>query len=734
MAASSSRAPNLGALEVEPFTRARLTELASLRASINSGRTNRRVHQQLAWHLRRRTLSHSSRRAPASIRSAHVRELSNAPGLNPDAAVGPKGSRRLRKYRAKARFLRAHRALRNGRPSRLETHEWHAKRFRMQAVPGTGGTEEGERVVAERCNDRGVRSAFKGMAVGVVAHDASYLDVVRVTGEAGGVEGVLRSALARQDADRVLAAPVVAGHSCARGLLSVTPAGRAIAPVDALFRPSASGGEVWLWVHPAASSAVAESLRASGEDVDVSVRRGDVVTIALRGPRAGFILGAVLERADAHGAEWDAVRYARSAACAPAGAVLAGEAVDPRSNFPPKRVREHADASGGKLGELSSPSSRDMFAAAPIDSRVWDLENLAASDASKGGVGLATMPFILLNRPAGLSRGLGAGWDIVVPKGWGRPLWLSLMYANGSRVVGLTEWRHFELETGQCVFPDDFPDSLEGDRAMREGARARAEKYYRKPKSKRVDYGLYRVGSPFFADLQGIDGGKTVVKAEGEGEMAAGRPRKRRRFAEAADAGADESVGKGEENTTQVKIDVLRDRKKLRAVLRGGNGRIRHAEGKYVPVTDVERQMRTLALEEASQPNTSTFVRASIKPVSRGLVLQNALICSLSESDILSLACGNLPVVKENLRRKGDEAPSRTCIGRVVHGNYSMARGIPVGIAFLSLEQVQKLRADARVVPRERRGRGDAEGVQVRVLVRNVDSLQYRVAVATVAW
>ncbi len=63
-----------------------------------------------------------------------------------------------------------------------------------------------------------------------------------------------------------------------------------------------------------------------------------------------------------------------------------------------------------------------------------------------------------------------------------------------------------------------------------------------------------------------------------------------------------------------------------------------------------------------------------------------------------------------------------------------MARGGPIAVAFLKIDDVQKLGGDYRAVPRERRGRRDEEGIQVRILVRNVESLQYRLAVATVNW
>lgn len=42
-------------------------------------------------------------------------------------------------------------------------------------------------------------------------------------------------------------------------------------------------------------------------------------------------------------------------------------------------------------------------------------------------------------------QGYGAGWDLIVPAGWGMPFWLSIVHA-GARVAGVRERESLLLE------------------------------------------------------------------------------------------------------------------------------------------------------------------------------------------------------------------------------------------------------------------------------------------------
>lgn len=122
-------------LDVVSFSVARADEMQALRKALAGNKTRvKRVYQRLSWHARRRTMSHSASRMPRRLRAAHMRELERGGAV---CDVGKKlWRRRAKKYRGKARFLKALRRMRVER--QMETHVWHAKRFRMSEGLGGG--------------------------------------------------------------------------------------------------------------------------------------------------------------------------------------------------------------------------------------------------------------------------------------------------------------------------------------------------------------------------------------------------------------------------------------------------------------------------------------------------------------------------------------------------------------------------------------------------------------------
>ena len=726
--------PIARAIDVDAFARARATELAELRNAILSGRQNRCAHQNLDWHLRRRTLSFSSRRAPARIRSNLEHELATN-GARPPRSLG---SRRLKKYRARARFLRSHRALRNARPNRMMTHEWHAKRFHMTRIPTV------DKIVPDFCNDRGVRSAFKAFAHSSVAHDASYYDVIAIS--ATNRDSVLKSVtqvLAPHDAARLATMPIVSGMRCARGLVLLDYVSKsAIAPVDVLFRPT-NGTEqsCWIWVHPIASDAVIESIQASSasEMVSVELLKNELQTFRLFGPRSGFVLGAVIQRVDDFDYAWDVVRYARSPATSPGNCVLVGEMLDPRRNFPPKRVQNTAIAGRDKKTmQKLVDASYSIFSSSPNHSRIWD--SSARSECGPVGSGERKVdgnisgqhvPFLIMQRPGEGKCSHGAGWDVIVPKSWGRSLWRSLMFANGSRAIGVAELSHLTLETNEMLFPQDFPDSECAVRAMREIEVGKVEKYNRKPKSKRVNYTMYKIESPFFSDLTALSQEELQLRrpssSEGNSAVESAQEKssfvhKKKRRIELTD-----KVIQERDMSCRTMVEVVRGKQNIRNVLD--------------PVVGVTRQV---------QLPCRGFVRVEVRVCGRGVALEHALLCRASERDLNGIEDGRL--ICEPQEKRGKRSPTdvectavgdetlRESIGRVVRGGFSMARGGPKAIGFLSVTALQQLLLDDRCKVTRRRGESGGQNYRdrergqdrVRVLFRNCESLQYRLCVATV--
>lgn len=96
----------------------------------------------------------------------------------------------------------------------------------------------------------------------------------------------------------------------------------------------------------------------------------------------------------------------------------------------------------------------------------------------------------------GAGEHMGSGWDVVLPKGWGMPLWVSLIHA-GCRVVGLRDVRKLCHEMGSPCFPFDFPDCRAYEEWSKEKRRELEGVYNRKPPGKRVNFSKLSVAYPF---------------------------------------------------------------------------------------------------------------------------------------------------------------------------------------------------------------------------------------------
>jgi POPLD (NUC188) domain/Ribonucleases P/MRP protein subunit POP1 len=808
-------------LDVVDYAGARVSELRALRVAAAAISGNRRVYQQLSWHQRRRTMSHTSHRMPARLRVAHRRELAQQaakpkpgpdgapPGEFAEPAPGPAGKMRCRKYRRRAGFLLAHRALRAKSPRWLETHIWHAKRFLMDSIAGG-------RTVAIHPNDRGLRSGYRAISHASLVHDASYLDVIELTCNMGKapISTVLSACLQPEDAMRAAIDPVVNGIRRVECLIITDPSGKAIGPVDALWRPS-KAGHLWLWCHPAASVGVVAALEAAaaatevqdkGNAVDVTLTSGDILTFSVIGPRAGAVVGAVMhcvrdvrfsspdediERDTKDGigkgvAEWECVRGVRSAASMPAGCVIALDVEDPRASFPPKRTGE-----GGQLqmNRAVAATLTDGFCSVG-DSGLWSrAARVEASSQAQhtDGTEFIYVPVLLIQRRAGLARGFGSGWDIALPRGWGMTFWTSLMYANGGRAAGQRELQHIALECGRAVFPDDYQDCAAGLAGVASAVTARMDTHARRPKSKRVDYSKYKIQAPFSADLAGLVRG-AKVRIAAAASVAAGttdkandastaniaavavkktrRPAKRQRHEDAEPSAAPAAPGTRAEDDPQPDVRVLRSASAIRNVL-GCANRAEQAPP-AAPLPGTRRYERGPArrqwvrvksapvITQATAPrvHSTSLLRVTIRPLCRGVPQPNAEICVPAAEDLAALTKSQQSASgpRELLARRSElreatlagrtaPGPSRKVIGRVVHGNYAMVAGEGRGSGVIVAGEVRGLSELGGVGMRGRgvgmRGRGVGEkGLDeertVVVLFRNVTSLQYRFAAATV--
>ncbi|KAG1669489.1 hypothetical protein FOA52_015656 [Chlamydomonas sp. UWO 241] len=298
-----------------------------------------------------------------------------------------------------------------GRPWRLETHAWHARRFKMEPRWGV------LLAVAPFGRCRGSRSALHHARRGALVHDASYWSCLRLGGTREQLEAMLRAVSDPGLLSRALSRSDVSRGASEFGLMLHAPGQfprGALCPARALFVPPAtpcgpsdggssgggsgsaddgggdedgggtsSGGALWMWVHAAGAADAARALACAAASVGASpplplpLRR-----LELLGPRAEAALAAVLRPAGAGGPGGSGGGRMWAGVCAqrrgegvggaprrewawPVDAVVGVRAVDPRVAAP---VR---------LGLLGVSVARQPREAEPLPA--WSLGRLQAA-------------------------------------------------------------------------------------------------------------------------------------------------------------------------------------------------------------------------------------------------------------------------------------------------------------------------------------------------------------------
>lgn len=213
--------------------------------------------------LRRRAASHKPYKLPLSVRidpKKKRRKLDEPVGVIVSASGGMHSSK-VERCRANRRSRKAL-ASRQGGGRWLETHLWHAKRFRMQDMWGY--------TLAESRRDAGERAACRWAAERCILHDASYTACFEIRGAIKALLSTVSSVMSpipmashsgeAQPSRLGPSSPAcVRGGMVARGIIHGS-SGTPIGPASILWMPVPNGPPVqrvvWIWVHPACSGDV----------------------------------------------------------------------------------------------------------------------------------------------------------------------------------------------------------------------------------------------------------------------------------------------------------------------------------------------------------------------------------------------------------------------------------------------------------------------------------------------
>uniref|UniRef100_A0A224Z6U3 Ribonuclease P/MRP protein subunit POP1 n=1 Tax=Rhipicephalus zambeziensis TaxID=60191 RepID=A0A224Z6U3_9ACAR len=251
-------------VELFRFLGSRADEIASLVKDVER-KYPKLISQQVPRHMRRRTVSHDKRRLPKRLQLKIAHE--------PDP---PKSKRPSRKHRRRPRNLLAEYARRQRRHVWLETHIWHAKRFKMADLWGYR--------VPLHPTDKGIRAAYRGSAKHVLLHDLSYYNCIELIGNEETLVSKL-TLLTNADAGLTFGAKsYLSGTREGTVVLyhrNCYPFG-AIGPAKFLWRAPAGQNnsdtkndrQLWLWVHPTIHGEVTEELVSVFELQRVQARTG----------------------------------------------------------------------------------------------------------------------------------------------------------------------------------------------------------------------------------------------------------------------------------------------------------------------------------------------------------------------------------------------------------------------------------------------------------------------------
>ncbi|XP_062394520.1 ribonucleases P/MRP protein subunit POP1 [Sardina pilchardus] len=240
------------------FARARSAEVKAMLKAVNKTTGSCHTAGALPKHMRRRAMSHNTKRLPTRLREGAQRMLEKSL----QAAKKEKKEESKAKSR-KARRRHGNLLLEFNRRQRkniwLETHIWHAKRFHMVKKWGY--------CLGVRPTLKCYRACYRAMSSHCLLQDLSYYCCVELQGP----EEQLLSALSRLTSKDT--GPTFAAVQCLSGRRQGSvvlyrpdqyPA-QPLGPVLFLWRPRSEGSthrQLWIWGHPTLKQDLLSELQA----------------------------------------------------------------------------------------------------------------------------------------------------------------------------------------------------------------------------------------------------------------------------------------------------------------------------------------------------------------------------------------------------------------------------------------------------------------------------------------
>ncbi|XP_034029730.1 ribonucleases P/MRP protein subunit POP1 isoform X2 [Thalassophryne amazonica] len=668
-------------ITVSAFARARAAEVKAMLKAVTKTTGSCHVFAALPKHMRRRAMSHNTKRLPHRLRDAAnwVREKN---------LVASSKKKELTKSKSrKARRRHGNLLLEFNRRQRknvwLETHIWHAKRFHMVKKWGY--------CLGDRPTYKCYRPCYRAMSSHCLLQDLSYYCCIELQGEEEKLLDSLSLLTNKETGPTFAAALCLSGQK--QGSVVLFRAGRypsqALGPVTFLWRPRTLGSahrQLWIWCHPSLKQDLLPELQSVCQCCEAVIppavpvvtpaqdvpntqpeqtpeptqtpgtkRKGsrleareppakkilgdgtrspttpvtwkststgivindltmEIVRYRLIGPHSHSVLTETLEAAticdemdnaqpsslwwpelckdDAkkklHQQQADVFHILKgcySTGELPAGTVLGLTVDDPRLTLPTEKVKAPVCVEQPKVDEekmkdlilqgvsehccqsfLWEKSVRDNV----TDNKIPEQElNRMRSAVLVPGSRLSPtppqgrVPILLIHQP-GKDVGhemasWGAGWDLLLPKGWGMAFWIPLVY-RGVRVGGLNMSLKHSQNKGAPHFPHDYPDCPAGARFQVEQEAELLDKFKRRPPAKRTNYIKHGCLAPFRCPWQQLaEEWELITKETGRDGEGRGL------IQSCTESGAPmEGVSHGDSATPASLFSVLRSRRSLR--------------------------------------------------------------------------------------------------------------------------------------------------------------------------
>ncbi|KAK4523590.1 hypothetical protein GAYE_PCTG70G1486 [Galdieria yellowstonensis] len=439
---------------VTEFATARAHELALLREQVKCLGGRKQVFQSLPWHLRRRTMSHQSRRLPRKWK-IKTQDIDNRPSI---------GKNKCRKYRRKAKYLRENLKKRLTRQDRLETHLWFAKRFHRKQYFG---------YQVPWCSvDRKERSAYRAMRDRVVVYDASLVDWVLVEDKQSNIlEGLEK--VVREKEKPILREPLFLlgkavlhtflqgddDHPTETSIVQVLLAPRNVSNDDDICKALVC--TQFLGYHQVRESVIRSMFGNTARTKPLMMNRFHAI-----GPKSLTMIRRCFQWIQE---DWKNVQ---------------DNAVDDATT--PLYILRCWIPQGFHMGFPHFCASSRIETSPPSLDWLEDMEKWTASSSisnvAKTDIHLTV---ILIPRALVTSSGKSVGkWDILVPSGFGSSF-LHAARHMGAQVVGWKEYRRIFFECEKLHFPEDFPQSFLYKDAATMNTFENLQQFVKKPPAKR---------------------------------------------------------------------------------------------------------------------------------------------------------------------------------------------------------------------------------------------------------